>query len=248
MVNSPAFRLGLIGFGVLVLLGGCASASISNAGYSAPATDQAPLAQGAGSLKVVPSLPSPGAAAGGGQVVRVGDRVRVDVFGVDELDREASVDASGRITLPLVGAVQAAGLTSDALQARLVQQYGSRYLQNPELTVTVDQTVTLDGEFRKAGFYPVSGNSTLLRAVAAAGNFTDIGDANNVFVYRTIGGQDYVAQYNVAEIRAGKRADTPIYGGDVIVAFPSGMKVLGSNLSSALGLARNATGLAAIAP
>lgn len=248
MVNSPVLRLTLAGLSVLVLLGGCASASISSAGYKAAATDSSDLTSGAGSLKVVPSLPSPGAAAGGGQVVKVGDKVRVDVFGVDELDREASVDGSGRLTLPLVGGVQAAGLTSDALQSRLVQLYGARYLQNPELTVTVDQTVTLDGEFRKAGFYPVSGNSTLLRVVAAAGNFTDIGDPNNVFVYRTIGGQDYVAQYNVADIRAGKRADTAIYGGDVVVAFPSGMRVLGSNLSSALGLARNATGLASMVP
>lgn len=241
MIKSSVLRLTAAGMAVLVLAGGCASASITSAGYSAPAGNE--VSDGAGSLKVVPSLPPPAAVGGGAQVVRVGDTLKVDVFGVDELDRQSPVDASGRVTLPLIGSVSVGGLTIEAVQQQITQLYGSRYLQNPELTVSVDQTVTLDGEFKKAGFYPVSGNSNLLRVIAAAGNFTDIGDPNNVFVYRTIAGQDYVAQYNVSDIRAGRRADTAIYGGDVVVAFPSGMKVLGSNLSSALGLARSATSL-----
>lgn len=236
-----------VGLGSVLFLGGCASASIKSAGYAPRASssqDAGALADGTGSLTVVSVLPVPVSADGdGGQVVRVGDKLKVDVFGVDELDREAQVDVAGRVTLPLVGSVSAAGLTVGALQTQIVRLYGARYLQNPELTLTLEQTVTLDGEFNKAGFYPVSGNSTLLRVVAAAGNFTDIGDPGSVFVYRSMNGQDYVAQYNVADIRAGRRADTPIYGGDVVVAFPSGMKVLGSNLSSALGLARSATGL-----
>lgn len=241
MNRKSAPRLVVGALAVLTLLGGCASASISGAGYSGSSDET--VAGGTGSLKVVSALPAPTAVGGGSQVVRVGDSLKVDVFGVDELDRQTAVDASGHVTLPLIGSVLVAGLTIEDVQRQITQQYGARYLQNPELTVSVDQTVTLDGEFKKAGFYPVGGNSSLLRVIAAAGNFTEIGDPNNVFVYRTIGGQDYVAQYNVSDIRAGKRADTAIYGGDIVVAFPSGMKVLGSNLSSALGLARSATTL-----
>jgi polysaccharide export outer membrane protein len=242
MILSPVLRL-LAAAAGLLLLAACASASISSAGYGPQSEGGDKMTAGAGSLKVVSALPPPGAVGGGTQVIRVGDKLRLDVFGVDELDREVPVDASGRVTLPLVGSVAVAGLTLDAAQAQIASQYGSRFLQNPELTLSVEQTVTLDGEFTKAGFYPISGNSSLMRVIAAAGNFTDIGDPNNVFIYRTIGSQDYVAQYNVADIRAGRRADAPIYGGDVVVAFPSGMKVLGSNLSSALGLARSATSL-----
>lgn len=242
MILNRLARLLLVVSGLLILAG-CASANIGSAGYGPVSNTGDELTSGAGSLKVVASLPSPGATGGGSQIIRVGDKLKVDVFGVDQLDREAPVDASGRVTLPLVGSVAVAGLTLDAAQARITSLYGARYLQNPELTVSVEQTVTLDGEFRKAGLYPISGNSSLMRVIAAAGNFTDIGDPNNVFVYRTVGGQDYVAQYNVADIRAGRRADAQIYGGDIVVAFPSGMKVLGSNLSSALGLARSATAL-----
>jgi polysaccharide export outer membrane protein len=241
MISGKASRLTALAVTLAALLGGCASASISSAGYNA--SSEAETA-GTGSLKVVSSLPPPGSpAGGGGQVIRVGDTLKMDVFGVDELDRQAAVDASGSVTLPLIGSVQVVGQTVEGAQRQIIQQYAARYLQNPELTLTVEQTVTLDGEFRKAGFYPVGGNSSLLRVIAAAGNFTDIGDPNNVFVYRTIDGQDYVAQYNVADIRAGRRADATIYGGDIVVAFPSGMKVLGANLSSALGLARSATSL-----
>lgn len=241
MISGKAPRLAALAVTLAALLGGCASASISSAGYNA--SPEAGIA-GAGSLKVVPSLPPPASpAGGGGQVIRVGDTLKMDVFGVDELDRQAAVDGSGSVTLPLIGTVQVVGQTVEGAQRQITQRYAARYLQNPELTLTVEQTVTLDGEFRKAGFYPVGGNSSLLRVIAAAGNFTDIGDPNNVFVYRSIDGQDYVAQYNVADIRAGRRADAAIYGGDIVVAFPSGMKVLGSNLSSALGLARSATSL-----
>lgn len=238
-------------FVVAALLGvstltACASANISGAGYQSAATsDAASLSQGAGSLQVVATLPSPvGAGSDASQVVRVGDTIKVDVFGVDELDRDVQVDPNGQVSLALVGAIGAAGKSISSLEREVEQRYGSRYLQNPEITLTLQQSVTLDGEFNKAGSYPISGNSTLLRVIAAAGNFTAIGDPANVFVYRAIGGKDYVAQYDVASIRAGKRPDAQVYGGDIVVAFPSGMRVLGSTLGEALGLARNATGLA----
>jgi polysaccharide export outer membrane protein len=240
------FRFGLAALLSASLLTGCASANIRGAGYqTSAASGQSALSQGAGSLQVVANLPSP--VSGGGdasQVVRVGDTIKVDVFGVDELDRDVQVDPNGQISLALVGAMGATGKTIAALEREVEQRYGSRYLQNPEVTLTLQQSVTLDGEFNKAGSYPVSGNSTLLRVIAGAGNFTPVGDPANVFVYRTIAGKDYVAQYDVASIRAGKRPDTQLYGGDVVVAFPSGMRVLGSTLGEALGLARNATGLA----
>lgn len=226
---------------VVLLLAGCSSASIRGAGYSQAASSD--LASTTGGLQVVDRLPPPSVLGGADQIVRIGDTLKVDVFGVDELDSTAQVDGSGAVTLPLVGPVAASGKTQSALQNDIRQLYSARYLQNPQITLSVEQSVTVDGEFRKAGAYPVSASATLLRVVAAAGNFSDIGDPTNVFVYRTIDGRDYVARYDVAQIRAGRMPDEKIYGGDVVVAFPSGMKVLGSNLQSALGIARSATGL-----
>jgi polysaccharide export outer membrane protein len=225
-----------------VMLAGCSSASISQAGYSAAAATGGGSSDGAGSLQVVSNLPPPSSTAGGGQVIRSGDTLKVDFFGVDELDTTGQVDGHGNITLPLVGSVAAAGLLLEDFKADITAKFRARYLQNPQITVGLEQTVTLDGEFSKAGSYPVAANTTLLRMVAAAGNFTPLGDPTNVFVYRTIDGRDYVAKYNVEDIRAGRRPDERVYGGDIVVAFPSGMKVVGRNLADALGLARSAAG------
>jgi polysaccharide export outer membrane protein len=229
--------------GVLLamMLAGCTSASISQAGYSAAATGDE-LGEGGDSLQVVKSLPPPSSSAGAGQVIRTGDTLKVDFFGVDELDTTGQVDGHGVMALPLIGGVAAAGLVLEDFQADVTAKYRARYLQNPQITVGLEQTVTLDGEFSKAGAYPVAANTTLLRVVAAAGNFTGLGDPTNVFIYRTIDGNDYVAKYNVEDIRAGRRPDERVYGGDIVVAFPSGMKVVGRNLSDALGLARSAAG------
>lgn len=235
-------RMLLVGVLLALPIAGCASANIGGAGYAATSSkvEGDAMLPADGSLQVVANLPLP-APSSGGQTVRIGDKIKVDVFGVDTLDADVQVDGGGRILLPLVGGVEAAGMTAAALQTKVTQLYSAKYLQNPEITLSVEQTVTVDGEFNRAGFFPVGANSTLLRVVAAAGNFTGIGDPTNVFVYRTIDGQDYVARYDMAEIRAGRRPDAPILGGDVVVAFPSGMKVLTSNLTSALGLARSVT-------
>lgn len=246
-VFSARRRAAWLGLGLVALsLAGCASTYIvpsrpgENSGSSAAV--EPTVAPTTSALQIVAALPAPAASDGSiGPIVRLGDTIKVDVFGVEELGRTARVDSAGQITLDLIGKLDAAGLTLGALETRIRDLYGERYLQNPQVTLTLEQTVTLDGEFRKAGSYAVAADSSLLRLVAEAGNFTEIGDPTQVFVYRTVGGVDYVARFDVADIRSGRRADVPVYGGDIVVAFPSGMKVLGANLSSALGLARSAT-------
>ena len=67
-----------------------------------------------------------------------------------------------------------------------------------------------------------------------------------MFVYRDINGQKLVANYNVTEIRQGRRQDPRIYGGDVIVVFQSKSKIAMRNLKEALGVASSASRLAVI--
>ncbi len=235
----------LIAILAAVALAGCSSGGglRPEPGVAAPVD-----ATGDGSLRVVADLPPPLDANGGtNQTIAAGDTLSVDVFQVDTLDATVQVDNSGNISLALVGSVSVAGKTLTDLETELEQRYGARYLQRPDITVSmkesVGQRVTVDGEVRRAGLYPIAGQATLLQVIATAGGFNDIGDPDKVYVFRTYGGQQLVAQYNVTAIRSGKRPDPRIYGGDVVVSFASGMKVLGSNLKDALGLARSATGL-----
>jgi polysaccharide export outer membrane protein len=234
---------------------GCSSAGGPAGSGSTDAMQLASTGPSAGSsgggLNVVRDLPAPSNASGGSdQPLASGDVLEVDVFQVDNLDRTVQVDASGRISLPLIGSVTAGGVTLRDLEQEVERAYGAQYLQSPDVTIFVKesagQRVTVDGEVMKAGIYPVTGTASLLDAVALAGGFQEIADPTKVYVYRDINGQKLVANYNVTEIRQGKRNDPRIYGGDVIVVFQSKSKIAMRNLKDALGVAANASRIAVI--
>lgn len=202
-------------------------------------------------LQTVTELPPPLNSQGGRlQFIAQNDVLEVDVFGVDELDRTVEVDSTGQISLPLVGQIVAAGKTQRQLEAELKQKYGSRYLESPQINVNVKessgQRVTVEGEVVKAGIYPISSRATLLRSIAQAQGFSKIANPSKVYVFRKRGTENYVANYDVEAIRAGRRADPRIYGGDIIVVFSSSGKVAMENLKSVLGIATSAGRLAVL--
>ncbi|WP_287381603.1 polysaccharide biosynthesis/export family protein [Mesorhizobium sp.] len=178
------------------------------------------------------------------------DVLEVNVFQVDNLNRIVQVDAGGQISLPLIGTVTAAGKTVRQLEQEIETAYGANYLQSPDVSVyvkeSIGQRVTVDGEVTRAGIFPVSSNSSLIDAIALAGGFNSVGDAGKVFVYRNIGPNTLVANYNVEQIRAGKNRNPRIYGGDKIVVFASKSKIALNNLKDALGVASSAARIAVI--
>jgi len=253
---SPSCRLGLKGFATacaLIFSSACSSTSTPS---NPPATDALSLTaatgpgQAAGGLRVVPELPPPNTQNGGEQPLSANDVLMVDVFQVDNLDRTVQVDAAGNISLPLIGTVKAAGRTARELEQDIENAYGKNYLQSPDVSIfvkeSIGQRVTVDGEVAKAGIYPVSSNSSLLDAIALAGGFRPVADATKVFIYRDYAGAKLVANYNVEQIRSGKKSNPRIYGGDVIVVFTSRSKVALNNLKEALGVASGAARLAVI--
>ena len=202
-------------------------------------------------LKVVKTLPPPPQTQGGRiQLLSPGDELEVTFFGIKKLDREVKVDSTGNISLPLIGNVKAAGKTTRQLERDLARIYGKSYLQNPQISVNVKksmgQRVTVNGEVRLPGIYPIGPNTTLLQALALARGFNDIGDPSKVFVFRKINGQQLVAQYNAEAIQAGRQENPRIYGGDIVVTFPSNTKVAMRNLQTILGLAQSSAALAVI--
>ena len=202
-----------------------------------------------GNLRVVSVLPPPqNTRQGADQLISENDLLEVDVFQVDDLDRTVRVDSNGRITMPLIGAIQAAGKTIPAVEQELERIYGAKYLQSPEITVFMKessgQRMTLDGQFNKPGIYPTTTSSSLLQAVAQASGFTPLADETKVYVFRQIGKAKLVANYSIKDIRNGKKRDPRLFGGDTVVAFTSSSKVAINNLKSALGLASSAARIA----
>jgi len=153
------------------------------------------------------------------------DRLEIDVFGVPELRRELQVDASGKVSFPLAGNIDAAGLTPAELATTIEERLRGRYVREPQVTVNlreiVSQLVTVDGEVENPGAYPVVGRMTLERAVARAGGTTDMARLRDVVVFRTVEGQRYAALYNLQAIRRGNYPDPEVYANDVVIVGDS---------------------------
>ncbi|MFW2342868.1 polysaccharide biosynthesis/export family protein [Brevundimonas sp.] len=167
-----------------------------------------------------------GATASGEYRIGATDLLRVNVFRVPDLSfDEIRVDASGVIQMPLIGTVQAEGLTPDELSESLATRLGAQYLRNPQITVTVleaaSQKITVDGAVTQPGVYEMQGRTTLLQAVAMARGPIAGADLNSVVIFRTIEGQRQFAVFDLAAIRAGEAPDPVVMGDDVIVVDTS---------------------------
>ena len=83
------------------------------------------------------------------------DLLEVEVFGVSELKRTVRVNTTGQISLPLIGMIQVAGLTPADAEALIALRYGSKYLQDPQVSIFIKefttQRITLDGALVKPG-------------------------------------------------------------------------------------------------
>lgn len=159
---------------------------------------------------------------------RVGpfDKLTIDVFGSEELSKkEVQVDASGRITFPLIGTVEVAGKTPGDIGMMMQDRFRGRFIRDPQISVNlkeiVSQTVTIGGEVKKPGVYPIVGEMTLMTAIASAEGWTDIANKGEVVVFRKVGGKEYAAIYNVKAIEKGRYADPDIYASDVVMVGDS---------------------------
>lgn len=153
------------------------------------------------------------------------DVIEVGVFGVDELSRELQVDLSGQITMPLIGQVDARGKTPAELSAEIAGLLRGRYVRNPDVTInvkaSVSQVVTVDGEVEQPGLYPVTNQTTLMRAVASAKGLSEYAKLEDVVILRKVNGQRMAALYNLAAVRRGVYADPPIFANDVVIVGDS---------------------------
>lgn len=149
------------------------------------------------------------------------DRLTIDVFGIEELSgREVQADSAGRISFPLAGPVDVLGRTPSEIEGELAGRLRTAGIREPQVTVnlkeTVSRVVTVDGEVRRPGIYPVVGGMTLMGAIAKAEGTTEFTQFNQVAVFRTVQGQRYAALYDLRAIRQGAYPDPEIYAGDTV--------------------------------
>jgi len=120
-----------------------------------------------------------------------GDKLRVVVFGQDGLSNSYAVDTGGKITMPLIGAVRARGMTipqlSDSIAARLRQGY----IREPHVAVEIEtyRPFFILGEVTAPGQFPYVPDMTVETAVAVAGGFTPRAHRSLVELHRQVDGQ-----------------------------------------------------------
>lgn len=137
-----------------------------------------------------------------------GDKLRITVFGEEELSGEFEVDDSGSISLPLIGEVPAATKSVRELERAVAKQLADGYLVNPRVSIEVlnYRPFYILGEVEKPGKYPYVNGMTVLNAVAVAGGYTYRARKEQIIVVR--GGK------NGEEITA--RESTPVLPGDIV--------------------------------
>ena len=134
----------------------------------------------------------PGGAPAG---IQRGDKIKVSVYGEDNLNGIYDVDPSGSVTVPLAGTVRAAGRSKKELQGEIARRYKSEYLQDPKVTVEVIsfRPIYILGEAEHPGEYPYKSGLNLISAVTTAGGFTY--RANRSYVLIQHPGEEVWVQY-----------------------------------------------------
>lgn len=168
------------------------------------------------------------------------DKLTVRVFKMPDLSGEYEVDLTGQIAMPLIGSVKAADLTPNELDTQLTQAYGSKYLENPDISVGVKSStrsaVTVDGAVGKSGSYPVFGSLTLMQAIANAGGLSEEANARRVAIFRQIDGQRQAAAFDLTSIRRGESQDPRVYAGDIVIVDGSANKQMHRQILNSLPL------------
>lgn len=156
-------------------------------------------------------------------VIGPGDVLAVNVWKDAELSRAMPVRPDGHISLPLIGEMQAAGLTATELQ-QAIQQKLQSYMTHPEVNVIVQEiksrSFNVVGKVNKAGVYDLLKPITVLDALAQAGGFQDFARVTKIYVLRrTDGNSTRMLPFNYKQVVKGKSLDqnVELQPGDTIV-------------------------------
>lgn len=194
---------------VIVALAPAVSAQQNSARPAAPTT------RAAGAATLAANLPP-------NYVIGPDDVLGIVFFGDEALTGDVVVRPDGKISVPLLHDIQAAGLTPEALRDSLMKA-GSRYLESPNATVVVRQInsrkVFITGRVQRSGPYVLTAPTTVLQLIALAGGLTDWAEEDQIVVMRSENGRQVRHKFNYKDVIGGKKLQQNIVlePGDTIV-------------------------------
>jgi polysaccharide export outer membrane protein len=169
-------------------------------------------------------LPAASSVADNDSTYKIGpqDMLRIDVWKEPDISRLVPVRPDGKITLPLLNDVQAAGLTPIQLATKISEGL-KKYITSPQVTVGVTEInsrrIFVTGEVARAGAFPLLPNMTVLQALSSSGGFTQFARLKNIYILRMEDGKQVKHPFNYKDAVSGKHPEQNIMleGGDVIV-------------------------------
>lgn len=150
------------------------------------------------------------------------DVLDVNVWKEQELTRTLQVRPDGKISMPLLNDVQAAGMTPTQLAASLTEKL-KKYLNAPQVTVIVTQTnsqrVYVLGEVTRPGAYSLLPGMTVLQAISSAGGLTQYANGKKIFVMRTENQRQSKYPFNYKDVLDGRKSEenVALKAGDTVV-------------------------------
>lgn len=150
------------------------------------------------------------------------DQLSISVWKEPDITRVVPVRPDGKISLPLINDIQAAGLTPMQLAMSITEKL-KKFIADPQVTVVVmainSRRYYIVGEMTRAGAFPLLPNMTVLQALSSAGGFTQFAKMKSIYVLRIVDGKSVKFPFNYKEVIAGKHPEQNIVlkPGDTIV-------------------------------
>jgi len=157
-----------------------------------------------------------------GYVIGTDDVLSIVYWKDKDMSADAKVRPDGRIALPLINEVHAAGLTPEQLHSKLVEE-SKKYMEDANITVVVreinSRKAFITGEVNKPGPYPLTAPTTVMQLISMAGGLREYANAKNITIMRSDGGKQVALKFNYKDVSNGKNLSQNIElkPGDTVV-------------------------------
>jgi polysaccharide export outer membrane protein len=157
-----------------------------------------------------------------GYVIGTDDLLSIVYWKDKDMSADAKVRPDGRIALPLINEVQAAGLTPEQLHDKLVEE-SKQYMEDANITVVVreinSRKIFITGMVNKPGPYPLTSPTTVIQLISLAGGLQEYANAKKIIVMRNENGKQISLPFNYKDVAAGKnlKQNVQLKPGDTVV-------------------------------
>ena len=157
-----------------------------------------------------------------GYLIGTDDVLSIMYWKDKDMSADAQVRPDGRIALPLINEVQAAGLTPEQLREKITEE-SKKYMEDASITVVVRQINSrrafITGEVNKPGPYPLTSATTVLQLISLAGGLREYADSKKIVIMRTVNGKQTSLKFNYKDVVSGKNLtqNIELKPGDTVV-------------------------------